>query len=311
MRPVLLLTGLIVVAACSPDLVRPETGLDLEVAGPGAAVEAGRAFPLVMRWRWTEGLEDPVLDETTLGPLVLRLEERHEAEDGDVHQEERRYRAYAFEPGSHRIQPSIRAVSGDGLQVAQAAAFDLDVTAALPEGDDSAVELPGAPLEPPVPQRWPWFVAIGVAVLASLLGLRSMIRRFLMALRQRPAPRGVQGYFRAEDRLRALSDLDRGDAAGTAAFYVEATDLIRDYLAERFSLPAPERTSEELLLDPRTQRDLTEPVARRLDRLLHHADRVKFGRPGTVEPDCQAVITAATAILEATRPRGARAGRRP
>lgn len=61
-------------------------------------------------------------------------------------------------------------------------------------------------------------------------------------------------------------------------FYIELSDIIRHYLEERFSLKAPEMTTEEFLESLRTMPVLNEVQKQMLEEFLRTCDMVKFAK---------------------------------
>ena len=64
----------------------------------------------------------------------------------------------------------------------------------------------------------------------------------------------------------------------TQAYYVEAAELMREYVQARFDLRACEMTTEELVGHDTTQRVLETGQRGTLFHFLKHCDLVKFAR---------------------------------
>ncbi len=184
-------------------------------------------------------------------------------EDGQRIEETRRYRAYAFRPGEWSEPVALR------------------VETTLDPERPGDPELPG---RPPTAARWPWLLA-GIVLLAALLLKRR--RRTEVAPVVAPDPEAPPGpHVRALDRIEALR-ADRPEGREQVqAFYVEATNLVRDYVGERFAESAGIETSEEL-------------VARHpeLRATLRHCDLVKFARHAPDNTERERMLDEAAAFV--------------
>jgi len=122
----------------------------------------------------------------------------------------------------------------------------------------------------PVFSPWPW-IAGGILALIILGGLVWLVF-FLLRQRRQPAP---PAEFRALVRLDRV-ERDR-DTLPPNRFALAVSDILKDFLAERFSDPVRYETTEEFLR--RIARDgsaMPEVVRRSLAEFLSHADEVKF-----------------------------------
>ncbi len=141
--------------------------------------------------------------------------------------------------------------------------------------------------------RWPWWVAGGGLVIVAGLLLRALAGR-------RTRRRQESAFDAALRRLGALGGrLPSGDEAD--AWYVELSAAIRRYLEDRFTIRAPELTTEEFLGVARRSSGLTAIHSALLGDFLVQCDRVKFAgyRPGDAET--QAALTAARRFVDETR----------
>ncbi|MBL9077147.1 MAG: LPXTG cell wall anchor domain-containing protein [Planctomycetes bacterium] len=179
------------------------------------------------------------------------------------------------------VLPPFRAEASDGSATATTPEQTLTVTTSLAADADPAIEAPGAPFPPP-PRTALWLALAGLALLLGGLGFFALKRR-----RVRPHPVAVAQpphvkALRALERLRAAP---RATAAEVEAFYVDVSLVLRTYLEERFSLRAPERTTEEFLRELETGDQLAREHRRELAQFLSACDLVKFAaaRPGEAE----------------------------
>jgi hypothetical protein len=292
MRHPVLVLCLALAAACSDRAPIPAEDLALRITTATSDVELGRAFPLTVVRVWSRDLTPAVWRDDLLAPLALKPVDVSRREDGARVEETRHFDAYAFLPGDVTVPaPSFRARprTGGPERVVTAEPLALTVRPALDPENPGPVELPGGPVRPPFP--WlAWSLGLAAAVAALVVFLRMQRARPAPPAPAPAAPPPPGPHERALARLAAL----RGRAAGDAEpFYVEAADIVREYVGERFRLRAAEMTSEELVAAlPHGQ----------LETFLRICDLVKFAgaRPG---PAARAsALDQAEAIVRETTP---------
>lgn len=129
---------------------------------------------------------------------------------------------------------------------------------------------------------WPWIVGLLLAVAAIVglvfyLGRRGEMREEVVI--RAPVPQ-LPPYEEAIKRLRGLEkNSNLNDAYEIKPFYVELTDILRNYLGRRLHINAMESTSRELMEDVKKVAHTTNvpnDAAQSLNRVLHVADLVKF-----------------------------------
>ena len=120
-----------------------------------------------------------------------------------------------------------------------------------------------------------------------------------------PAPPPPDPYSAAIARLEAI-DAERWAARGDVERHFElVADVLRGYLDEAEGIPAPERTTTELLwsLPPRLADG---GLRRRVQEVLGAADLVKFARRRPGAPEAASYTRAARELLERWRRAAAR-----
>ena len=200
-------------------------------------------------------------------------------------------------PGPLPIGP-FTAKAKDGIGDTSTEPLRMQVTSLLHDAG-AAIEAPAPPIA--AASRWYWWALGGVAAATLLL----LFWRWQRA-RPQPAPRPAVELPPHVKALRALGRLHqapRTTPAQIEAFYVEVSQVLRVYLEERFGLRAPERTTEEFLLE------LEQPAIAGLDleqrlqlrRFLSQCDLVKFAAQTPGEDVHQATFAIAEGLVEATR----------
>jgi hypothetical protein len=130
-------------------------------------------------------------------------------------------------------------------------------------------------IKPPVEVPNPWAWVFWTAGILLLLALIAAVVRFWRKIRQRQsATPPVPPHVRARQKLDAALLLI-GDPR---AFCIAVSDALRVYLEERFTLRAPERTTEEFLRDLQKTSALDAAQKQNLASFLEQCDLVKFAR---------------------------------
>ena len=236
----------------------------LEFVPREAIDDAGRTVS-TQRYR----LQAPASGEHTIPPITVefvdrRADQREAPEDED-----------AYELLTERIAFSVESVVPEG------AGSDLKP----PLGPLAALTLAGT-------SRWLWPAA----------GIALVITGVLVLVGKRLYGRDVQksAYAIALARLQMLDVRPRPDAEAMDAFFVELSDLVRRYLEDRFTLHAPELTTEEFLDVAAGSPDLTRNHRSFLRTFLESADQVKFARFVPAAADVDTALSAVRGFLEQT-----------
>jgi hypothetical protein len=154
--------------------------------------------------------------------------------------------------------------------------FDVEVTSLLGEqrAELNIEDIENVVEIPKEPSFW-WAWALGAVVLTAGVGIWLWLRRKRVKELVRifkPA------HELAYERLRALVKEDLVGAGRIKEFYERISDILRHYIEHRFSLRAPERTTEEFLFELANTDVLSESDKESLGEFLQHCDLVKFAR---------------------------------
>lgn len=160
----------------------------------------------------------------------------------------------------------------------------------------AADDIRGIKLPVEIPDYWMWvwialavvaFIAIGVVV-----GLMLRKRKKLVPLAP-PVPPHLRAKQKLAEALMFISDANR--------FCTEVSNTLRWYLEERFQLRAPERTTEEFLVELQTSRHLTVDQKQSLGSFLESCDLVKFARHEPTEDNLRQLHDAALRLVDETQ----------
>lgn len=147
----------------------------------------------------------------------------------------------------------------------------------------------------PLPPELLW---LWIAVGAALGGLLAMLiwNKWFRHAPAKPAAPPVPPHQRAKHRLAdALALLSQ-----PKPFCIAVSDALRLYLEERFDFRAPERTTEEFLLDLQATDLLNDSQKEFLTDFLTRCDLVKFAQHEPSEAELRSLHSAALNLVEET-----------
>ena len=153
-------------------------------------------------------------------------------------------------------------------------------------------------IKPPVPVpdelAWLWWTLASVGVAATALTAWLLLRKKRLA----PKPAVIiSPHVRAKQKLAEALRLI-GDPK---AFCTAVSDTARAYLEERFTLRAPERTTEEFLIELQASRHLTRDQKQSLGAFLESCDLVKFARFEPTEQALRDLHDSALRLIDETQ----------
>ena len=154
-------------------------------------------------------------------------------------------------------------------------------------------------IEIPTGNEWVWWLLVAVAVLVVAGIVAWFIRRHLAKCSAElapppPPPPHVVAWERLQRALELIHEAEW--------FCIEVSHIIRVYLEERFSLHAPDRTTEEFLLELQSSRRLAGEHKQLLANFLSECDMVKFARAEPPEQELRSLHEAASRLVGETQP---------
>ncbi len=279
-----------------------------------ASINTAQIARLTLRVSAAPGfrIREPEIPRTLPGGLTIR-EERVEgpsigADGWSVTQ--RRLAIEPFLPGEAEFPALVFEVEPaskpDGLNAGTASlATDpvaITITSVLTPGREAEGLAPIKDVAepPPSPARLWWIAGGAAAIVAAIALVTWLIRRRRFAPADRPPPL-ITAHELALRRLNELMAQRLIERGLIKPFYESASLILRRYIEDRFGLHAPERTTEEFLLESRASALLSEGDVAALERFLEHCDLVKFAKlPATPEQASGAVDTVRD-FIERTR----------
>lgn len=160
-------------------------------------------------------------------------------------------------------------------------------------GTNDALRDIRGPVPLPPELLWLW-IAVGAA-LGGLLATLIWNKWFRQRVQTTVAPI-VPPHQRAKHRLAdALTLLTQ-----PKPFCIAVSDALRLYLEERFTLHAPDRTTEEFLLELQRASQLNDAQKEFLADFLSRCDVVKFAKHEPSEAELRSLHSAALTLVEET-----------
>jgi len=278
---ILVLAVSVALLGCKPEEeeVIPADRLTVEYSIDRETIQIGDPVELIVTAYFpTNGtLELPEIGRKKEVVLLKRDWEDVPREDG-LSQSESRYSITSFRLGEHNISTgSISCVIGDQtfatnfpqLVLNVETSLDADATSEIAD-IKSIYKLPGR--VPP----WLW-ISLLVALVAFLVGMVSSKlwkHRAVIIPGAPPIPPYVLA-FQALEALKGKGLLEKDECN---PFYTELSVILRTYLEGRFSLNAPDETTEEIVEEMSRSAELNGSQRNILQDFMRQADMVKFAK---------------------------------
>ena len=150
------------------------------------------------------------------------------------------------------------------------------------------------PVDIPDPWLWLWVLLSGLAAAILVLVIVGLFRRKKAQETEVVViPPHIRAKQRLAEALRLISDPNQ--------FCTEVSQTLRLYLEERFTLRAPERTTEEFLVELQNSKHLTLDQKHSLGEFLQSCDLVKFARHEPTETNLRQLHDAALRLVDETQ----------
>lgn len=159
-----------------------------------------------------------------------------------------------------------------------------------------------APLKMPLVwaeiQKYVWFSLLGLLVLAAIYYIVRRLRKNKPLLPQKPK---LPPHVLAINELEKIKSENLWQAGKVKQYYTRVTDVIRDYLEERFEVNAKEMTSDEILAVMEEHINKKGKDYQMLKELLSISDLVKFAKLVPTPSDNQSSYDNAYYFIEVTK----------
>jgi len=150
----------------------------------------------------------------------------------------------------------------------------------------------------PTGHEWILWLLVATSVLVIVGVVAWFISRRLAKRSERlapppPPPPHVVAWERLQRALGQIHEAER--------FCVEVSQIIRDYLEQRFDLQAPDRTTEEFLFELQSSQRLATEHKQLLADFLGACDMVKFAKAEPPEQELRDLHEAASRLVGETQ----------
>ena len=157
-------------------------------------------------------------------------------------------------------------------------------------------------IKPPVGifDRWDliWFSLGGLLVVALIA---YMVRLISLLLQERRKARPLERPVLPHETAQKAFDAALAFISEPRHFGIVVSDALRQYLEQRFLLRAPERTTEEFLLDLQKTVLLSPEQKETLKEFLGRCDLIKFSKHEPAEKELRALHSTASSLVESTK----------
>ena len=235
---------------------------------------------------------------------LLLVEDRALSQNAGEHGAVTAGHEFAIEPlipGEFEIRP-VDIVLGEGESAISAATEPIAISvASVLSADDAGGLGEVKSIVEPAPIHVPWWVwvvgGVGTAGLGALLAW-ILIRR---ARRRAAQPTYKTAHEIALEQLEALEQKNLVSAGQLERLHDEASLILRRYIEDRFSLHAPERTTEEFLHEARSSARLMDSDVVVLEVFLRQCDMVKFAKFEPAAEQAGKITDAVREFVQRTR----------
>ncbi len=219
---------------------------------------------------------------------------------GDTVVTRRTYELEPFLSGDYAIPPMTVLFRAEGDTLVYAVESDtlrVRVNSILP-GDLSELDIRDIAGPAEIPADYTRAIVIAAVAVAAAAGLVLLWRR---RTAKPLAARRIAAHEAAYDALETLLARGLVEERRYREFTAEVADILRRYIEDRFGLRAPERTTEEFLVEAGTGLDVDGERKKILADFLVHCDLVKFAALEPSADDVKRTFNTAKDFIDATK----------
>ncbi len=143
-----------------------------------------------------------------------------------------------------------------------------------------------------------------IAITFGVLVIAGAIVLYLYRRKQREiefVPEPLPAYQIAYNELEKLMTLNLISEGRIKEYYYRLSNIVRRYIEDRFILMAPERTTEEFLVEMTVTDRLAEVHKELISNFLEHCDMVKFAAYGPDSREIENAFNSAIKLVDETR----------
>jgi len=157
-------------------------------------------------------------------------------------------------------------------------------------------------IAPPASYPFGWRNVLLIAACVAAAGAAVFIFIKRRRIREKLVP-PLPAHEKAYRRLQQLIESGLLDEKRYREFTAAVADILRQYIEDRFGLRAPERTTEEFLVEAGAGLPVTPEHKRILEQFLTHCDLVKFAALEPSPEDVKSSFNTCKEFIEATKER--------
>lgn len=153
---------------------------------------------------------------------------------------------------------------------------------------------------------WQRFGKIILIILISVFLIAAIIYYIIRRIQNKPIftppkPK-IPPHITALELLNTLKEEKLWQKDRIKEYYTQLTDILRIYIEERFSIPAPEYTSYQIIESLDSQPEIPQENKMSLGKMLSTADLVKFAKAQPLEFENEIALKTAFDFVEKTIP---------
>ncbi len=169
--------------------------------------------------------------------------------------------------------------------------------------DENASDVRG--IKPPVSLDKRYFkLYIIIAIVFGVLLLVAIVLHYVYHRKQKETesiPEPLAAHQIAYNELESLRAMDLISKGQIKEYYYRLSNIVRHYIENRFKLMAPERTTEEFLIEMTVTGKLTGVHKELVGNFLEHCDMVKFAAYGPDSREIESSFNSAKKLVDETR----------
>jgi len=160
-------------------------------------------------------------------------------------------------------------------------------------------------IKPPVSLDKRYFkLYIIIAIVIGVLILVAVVLHYIYHRKQRETesvPEPLSAHQIAYNDLESLRAMDLVSKGQIKEYYYRLSNIVRHYIENRFKLMAPDRTTEEFLVEMTVTGKLTGVHKELVGNFLEHCDMVKFAAYGPDSREIENSFNSAKKLVDETR----------
>ena len=288
-----------------------DTGkITLSLLTPSVPVAAGQPFNVIVTAIAPPNtrLLFPELGEQVGAFNLLEIERQPDIPTDNGRQFRWKLLLDSLEPGQQELPAfaiEIRTVEGEEDGSVSTSPVTLTVNTSLSTiPEEAELQDIRGPIDISLSKPWPWWawLIIGCSVTIAIIAFLLILANRRTEEAALPVAQLLPADIEAMAAIDKLESEQLLNSARFHIFYTRLSTIVRRYIERRFSVMAPERTTDEFLREIRHQAILSGAQKDALESFLRAADMVKFAKHEPLPQEGNAALLGARQFVEQTRP---------